>query len=178
MVFFHDEWSVTTDESDPSQHMSLFQLWVGIQESDRTQPPRFNTTPVFLGLIASGKWRDTTLVTASIMWVVTKLTRRRLKHLIPLMWHHYAQTCSTNWFPLDPSHDRRNSSFLWWHLGQRWRYRLRIKDESFEWRQWQLSGNWDDSRRFWRPSRLVLLISPWSYLVLILFMKRINSVFL
>jgi len=36
---FHDEVSVIEDESDTSQHVVLFQLWVGVKESDRLQPP-------------------------------------------------------------------------------------------------------------------------------------------
>ena len=37
---FHEEHSVIEDESDPSQHMRLLQLWVGVTEADRQKPPR------------------------------------------------------------------------------------------------------------------------------------------
>lgn len=37
---FHDERSVMEDENDPSQHMELFQLWVGVSEADRKKPAR------------------------------------------------------------------------------------------------------------------------------------------
>jgi len=37
---FHDEKSVIDDESDPTQHMELFQLWIGVREEDRQKPPR------------------------------------------------------------------------------------------------------------------------------------------
>lgn len=37
---FHDEMAVIQDESDPSQHVELFQLWVGVKEEDRSKPPR------------------------------------------------------------------------------------------------------------------------------------------
>jgi len=36
---FHDETSIINDESDPHQHVALFQLWLGVQETDRQQPP-------------------------------------------------------------------------------------------------------------------------------------------
>lgn len=37
---FHDEKSVIDNEEDPSQHMRLFQLWIGVSEADRLKPPR------------------------------------------------------------------------------------------------------------------------------------------
>jgi len=36
---FHDEMTSIKDESDPTQHVKLFQLWVGIAEADRTMSP-------------------------------------------------------------------------------------------------------------------------------------------
>jgi redox-sensitive bicupin YhaK (pirin superfamily) len=47
---FHDERSVIDDEDDPSQHMHLYQLWVGVKQVDRTQSPQTqydNNLPVF-----------------------------------------------------------------------------------------------------------------------------------
>ena len=35
---FHDETTVIPDESDPSQHVQLFQLWVSVKEEDRAKP--------------------------------------------------------------------------------------------------------------------------------------------
>lgn len=37
---FHDERSVIDNEDDETQHMKLFQLWVGVKESDRSNPPK------------------------------------------------------------------------------------------------------------------------------------------
>ena len=37
---FHDELSVMEDENDPAQHMTVYQLWVGVKESDRQSAPR------------------------------------------------------------------------------------------------------------------------------------------
>lgn len=37
---FHDERSVIDDEEDAMQHMKLFQLWVGVKESDRESSPK------------------------------------------------------------------------------------------------------------------------------------------
>jgi redox-sensitive bicupin YhaK (pirin superfamily) len=37
---FHDEVTKIQDESDPNQHVKLFQLWVGVSEADRQKPPR------------------------------------------------------------------------------------------------------------------------------------------
>jgi redox-sensitive bicupin YhaK (pirin superfamily) len=37
---FHDERASIDDESDPSQHIHLLQLWVGVKEADRKKPPR------------------------------------------------------------------------------------------------------------------------------------------
>lgn len=37
---FHDERSVIDNEDDEMQHMKLFQLWVGVKESDRSNPPK------------------------------------------------------------------------------------------------------------------------------------------
>jgi redox-sensitive bicupin YhaK (pirin superfamily) len=37
---FHEETSVIDDESDPAQHMSLCQLWIGVREADRLKPAR------------------------------------------------------------------------------------------------------------------------------------------
>jgi len=37
---FHDETSVVEDESDPNQHVSLLQLWVGVHEEDRRKHAR------------------------------------------------------------------------------------------------------------------------------------------
>ena len=35
---FHDETAVIADESDPSQHVQMFQLWISVREEDRTKP--------------------------------------------------------------------------------------------------------------------------------------------
>ena len=35
---FHDETTVIPDESEPSQHVQLFQLWVSVKEEDRAKP--------------------------------------------------------------------------------------------------------------------------------------------
>ena len=37
---FHDEISIIKDESDPDQHVSLYQLWIMIKEEDRLQQPK------------------------------------------------------------------------------------------------------------------------------------------
>jgi redox-sensitive bicupin YhaK (pirin superfamily) len=37
---FHDEVSVMDDDEDPSQHMHVYQLWVGVKEVDRKGPPK------------------------------------------------------------------------------------------------------------------------------------------
>lgn len=47
---FHDERASIEDESDPSQHVKLLQLWVGVKQEDRTTPPRVQVdenTPTF-----------------------------------------------------------------------------------------------------------------------------------
>lgn len=35
---FHDETAVIADESDPSQHVQMFQLWISVKEEDRAKP--------------------------------------------------------------------------------------------------------------------------------------------
>ena len=35
---FHDETTVIADESDPSQHVQMFQLWISVKEEDRAKP--------------------------------------------------------------------------------------------------------------------------------------------
>ena len=35
---FHDETTVIPDESDPSQHVHMFQLWISVKEEDRAKP--------------------------------------------------------------------------------------------------------------------------------------------
>lgn len=37
---FHDERSVIENEDDQSQHVRLFQLWIGVKDIDRSKPPR------------------------------------------------------------------------------------------------------------------------------------------
>ena len=37
---FHDEVSIIKDESDPDQHVTLYQLWISIKEEDRLQQPK------------------------------------------------------------------------------------------------------------------------------------------
>ncbi|KAG7356369.1 DNA repair REX1-B [Nitzschia inconspicua] len=47
---FHEELTKIEDETDPTQHVQLFQLWVGVSEADRQQPPRIQidtNLPVF-----------------------------------------------------------------------------------------------------------------------------------
>jgi redox-sensitive bicupin YhaK (pirin superfamily) len=41
---FHDEVSVIDDEQDPTQHMKLFQLWMGVKDADRSKPARVQFT--------------------------------------------------------------------------------------------------------------------------------------
>ncbi|KAG7356725.1 DNA repair REX1-B [Nitzschia inconspicua] len=37
---FHEEVTKIEDETDPTQHVQVFQLWVGVSEADRQLPPR------------------------------------------------------------------------------------------------------------------------------------------
>ena len=37
---FHEESSVVDDEDDPTQHITLCQLWIGVREADRQKPAR------------------------------------------------------------------------------------------------------------------------------------------
>jgi redox-sensitive bicupin YhaK (pirin superfamily) len=96
---FHDEVSVIENESDPKQHVSLFQLWIGIKEKDRKKKPSlcYDTD------LKSVDAKNGETVVGSIRYFVGGTAKIETPH--PIVVAHVSQLPNTTFrFPIDPKH--------------------------------------------------------------------------
>ena len=101
---FHDEKSVIEDESDPSQHMSLFQLWIGVRDEDRKKAPKlqYDDNLPEKDCVHNGQ------VVGKILYFVGgggggEKTSIKTPH--PITVAYIKQNANTTYhFPIDPSH--------------------------------------------------------------------------
>jgi redox-sensitive bicupin YhaK (pirin superfamily) len=111
---FHNEVSVIANEDDPSQHVRLLQLWVGVQDVDRTRAPRLQydeSLPVeeIIGTKNDSGTTDdpssttgTAIVGRAIHYVGPTT---KIQTLHPISVIHVTQRAGTTYrMPLEPTH--------------------------------------------------------------------------
>jgi redox-sensitive bicupin YhaK (pirin superfamily) len=96
---FHNEVTVIEDESDSNQHASLFQLWYGVKEEDRTKAPAVSHD---MELPEVQIQHEGKVVGTACYYVGggAKIVTPR-----PLVVAHVSQNAKTTYrFPVDPKH--------------------------------------------------------------------------